>query len=450
MYLFLKTLLFNFESAAEAKGIQLHFHYGLSEHLQVKLDEDKVEKIIINYMTNALKFTPKQGKITFNVTQNVGEILMSVEDTGIGILPSDLTKIFDRFYQTQKGSQQEGVGIGLSLCREFAKVMDGRVWATSEIGKGSIFYLELPLVETFALKKEREEENKSISIAQLSNKAEDSISNTFRPSILVVEDNLDLRQFLVMILKNNYNVEAVENGQEAWKRLANNLKKPFGEMTAVPPSTTVQPNHRLPSIIISDIMMPVMGGIELVTKIKTNKKLQHIPIILLTARQSLAIKIEALRIGVDDYITKPFKETELIARVANLIKNSQARMALIGNEGSEKKPPKVVSDTDLVWLKKLEQIFIANIGNTDFKISDAASQMEISPRRLQQKIRQITGLTAKKYQRTILLNSARSLLKSENIDTVSEVMQKIGFYNRDYFTKIYLEEFGVKPIDELK
>ena len=404
LYPFVKTILSTFESAANLKGIQLLFRYQLGENIQVRLDDDKVEKIITNYLSNALKFTPKQGEIELIVSKKADKLLISVRDTGIGVLPNDLTKIFDRFYQTNKDNQQEGTGIGLSLCQELAKVLKGSVWATSNTdsnnsSKGSIFYLELPFVETFAPKEVIPEEN-HIPAPLVLPKKTTSITQQFRSNILVVEDNSDLRTYLSMILKEDYNVEVVENGKEALERLTVD-----GEQLTEsnrPPSTV----HRLPSLIISDIMMPIMDGIQLLEKVKSTKELQRIPMIMLTARQSLEVKLEALRIGVDDYLTKPFREEELKARVANLIRNRQNRYNQDDDISTTHQLAKVTSAPDLVWLKELEGVLTKNISNSNFKISDAADKIAISPRRLQQKIKEITGLTPKQYQRSIRLNKS--------------------------------------------
>jgi signal transduction histidine kinase/CheY-like chemotaxis protein/ligand-binding sensor domain-containing protein len=466
LYPFAKTILSTFESAANLKGIQLLFKYQLDENIQIKLDDDKVEKIVANFLSNALKFTPKQGEIELDISKKSDKLLISVRDTGIGILPNDLIKVFDRFYQSRDASPNrlhlQGTGIGLSLCRELAKVLGGRVWATSEIGKGSIFYLELPFVETFAIKELVEEEE--ILIPTLPNVAEmlNPTAQKLRPNILIVEDNPDLRNYLSMILEEDYNVEIAENGQEALERLTDVRSSLDDGRTLVPRSTdnntpiqsrqAKRPSavNRLPSLIISDIMMPVMDGIQLLEKVKNTKALQHIPMIMLTARQSLEVKLEVLRIGVDDYLTKPFREEELKARVANLIKNSENRHTQENSISSERQEFKTISAPDLVWLKEIESMLEKNMNDSNFKISDIASQMAVTPRRLQQKIKEITGLTPKQYQRSIRLNKARTILKSGQIQTVSEAMYQIGFENRNYFSKIYLEEFGIKPSQELK
>ena len=450
LYPFFKTLLSTFESAANIKDIQLLFKYELDENTQVLTDEDKLEKIVTNYLSNALKFTPKNGTITLKTLKNNRKLQISVADTGIGILPNDLIKIFDRFYQTKTEKQAQGTGIGLSLCQELAKVLNGRVWTESQIDQGSTFYLELSLVETFALKKQPTitEETPIVPIAAEPIPATNQpIHKKFRPTILIVEDNPDLRNYLTMILQEDYNVETAENGQEALGQ----LRVAGYELRVDANTSNPQPATCNPQLIISDIMMPVMDGIELVTHLKNDKKLQHIPIVMLTARQSLEVKIDALRIGVDDYLTKPFREEELKARVSNLIKNSLLRQSQIPNQKgkTDKQIRTTMSAADLKWLAEVEQFILNNIENSDYKLKDVAPDMALSYSGFIRKIKRVTGLTPKQYERSVKLNRAREILKSGDVETVTEVMHQLGFDNHFYFSKIYKQEFGIMPTEEL-
>ena len=431
LYPFFKTLLSTFESTTNIKDIQLLFDFQLNENLQALIDDDKVEKIVSNYLGNALKFTPKNGVITLKIEKQKNRLQISVKDTGLGIPSDELNRIFDRFYQS-KNNQQQGTGIGLSLCQELAKVLKGRVWVISEVGEGSTFYLELPLIETFAIK-EKEEEEEEVKIEEVEELAPivPSIStdkDVLLPNILVVEDNPDLRTFLTLILKDQYNVTAAENGKEALEWLMKDSNQP--------------------SLIISDIMMPVMDGIELLSQIKSSDRLCHIPVIMLTARKSLEVKLEALRIGVDDYLTKPFTNEELIARVTNLIINSQSRLSAPPEE-TPKETPKI-SAVDLKWIQEVEQIFIKHIENPKFTMNDLSTILNISSTHVRRKIKQITGLSPKQYERSIKLAKARKLLKSGEFRTVSEVLYRLGFENHYYFSKIYKKAYGIMPTEELK
>ncbi len=447
MYPFFKTLLATFESAANLKNIQLNFDYRLDEETQLSIDNDKLEKITTNYLSNALKFTPKNGQISLLVKKEEGRLQVSVTDTGQGILEKDLPKIFDRFYQTKKSNQQQGTGIGLSLCQELAKVMKGKVWATSEIDKGSTFYVALPYVETFAVKEIEEKELLEPIINESpKNKAQ------HKKTVLIVEDNPDLRAFLTIILEEQYNVITAENGQEALERLTVNGERqtdlppspPKGESSLVPPFRGL---GRLPSLIISDIMMPIMDGIELLTTIKANEDLKHLPVILLTARQNVELKIDAFRIGVDDYLTKPFKAEELLARVDNLIQNVEQRMAqnpMVNQDNANS-----VTVVDTKWLKEVETIILDNIENNKFTLNQLADELFITSRTLQQKIKGITGKTPKQYQRDIQMHIARQKLKNGDVQTIAELGFQLGFDNPYYFASLYKKYYGVTPKEDM-
>ncbi|MEO1259503.1 MAG: ATP-binding protein [Bacteroidota bacterium] len=431
LYPLLRNIIASVDSAANAKGIQLLFEYHLNEELQVLLDVDKVEKIVFNYLSNALKFTPQNGTVTIRAERVQQLLQLCVSDTGIGILPEELGKIFDRFYQSPHVRGASGTGIGLALCRELSKVMNGKVWAESTIGKGSAFYFQIPLVETFAVKARA-------SIIEYPNETELPIVPTpsrrsKKPTVLVVEDNTDLRNFIAGILQENYNIQTEEHGQAALSYLQ-------------------APDQPAPALIISDIMMPIMDGIKLLKAVKSDDQLRHIPMIMLTARQNMEVKLEALRIGVDDYITKPFNEIELLARVSNLIDNTMSRIeaapVLVNGKPDNHKPK--TSEADLKWLAKVEAIIVEEIANPNFVLKDIAPKVNMSYNGFQQKIKKITGLSPKKYERSIKLNKARDILKSGEVETVSEVLYRLGFDNHYHFSKIYKEEFGIMPSGELK
>jgi YesN/AraC family two-component response regulator len=200
-------------------------------------------------------------------------------------------------------------------------------------------------------------------------------------------------------------------------------------------------------------MMPVMNGRELLESIKANDKFRHIPMIMVTVHQSLEVEIDALRIGVDDYLTKPFREEELKVRIANLIKNSQSRNIPIEGievEEEEKEETPNISIKDLEWLKQLEVILLKNLTTKDFKLADIAPQLEVSYRHLRYKIKKITGLTLKQYQTSIRLAKAKDLLKSKEVKTVHEAMYQIGLENYYHFSKMYETEYGIKPSAELR
>ncbi|MEZ4960413.1 MAG: ATP-binding protein, partial [Saprospiraceae bacterium] len=425
LYAFVKKLLSGFESAAGLKKIRLSLTSNLEPHAQVLLDAGKLEKIITNFLSNAIKFTPPHGQVKLEVTRRAGHLQISVSDTGQGIPAEDLERIFERFYQSAQIEKAGGTGIGLALCRELAKLMDGRVWAESELGNGSTFYLQLPLVEAFG----------QVPAAAAIHAVEMALPEpvTEPPSgssetILVVEDNPSLLDYIKIILEK-YRVITAENGQEALDKLSEN------------PSV---------SLIISDIMMPVMDGFELLKTLKADDNLRHIPVIMLTARQKLETKLEALRIGVDDYMVKPFQEAELLTRVENLIKNSRGRLeaSADGKAGVATEPSlEKLSAADLKWLTEVEKIIFDNIGNTQFSIGQLAGDLAMSTRRFQQKIKSVTGLTPKEYQREIQLEYARRLLESGDCRSISELSYMVGFKDAHYFSTLFQKRYGKRPGD---
>lgn len=436
LYPFLKNIIISIDSVANEKDIQLQFKYHLSQDIQILLDTDKVEKIIYNYLSNAFKFTPQGGTITITAQRIDEHLQISVKDTGIGIPQEDIQKVFDRFYQSRSHTDvalqrlyTNGTGIGLALCQELAKVLNGKVWATSKIGKGSIFYVKIPLVETFAVKAKES----ILDVSSIKNSLfihEPKSFNENQSTILIVEDNADLRYYISTILSDDYNIITAEHGKIGLEELANNQNI---------------------ALIISDIMMPIMDGIEFLTNVKEHDEYRNIPVIMLTARQNVEIKLDALRIGVDDYITKPFNETELQIRVNNLIANSQSRIESqpLISENNNISTPKITAN-ELKWLQEIEQIIIENIAQSNFMLTDIAEQVNLSYSGFKQKIKKITGLSPKKYERSIKLNRARTILKSGKVETVSEVLYQLGFENHYHFSKIYKEEFGIMPSEELK
>ncbi|MEM9546200.1 MAG: response regulator [Bacteroidota bacterium] len=434
LYPFIRNIISSVESVGNAKNIQLLLEYHLSEEVQLLLDVDKTEKIISNFLSNAFKFTPQDGEIVVGCKRKGQQLQVGVHDTGLGIPNDELEMIFDRFYQSSNSIDKSGSGIGLALCRELAKILQGKVWAESRIGEGSSFYVELPLVESFAVK--TKEEIVPITDEIVVPKPQNTPEST-KATVLIVEDNFDLRQYITTILQEDYQIKTAEHGEDALEQLGvENSESQNGK------------TYIKPDLILTDIMMPIMDGLEFLQHLKKEDHLRHIPTIMLTARQSLDMKLDALRIGVDDYLTKPFNDQELVTRVKNLIENSKNRIVADPVNGEE--DISRISTNDLKWLLEVEQVILKNISKTDFILSDVAPQVNMSYSGFRQKVKKITGLSPKEYERTIKLNKAREILKSGTVTTVSEVLHQIGLDNHYHFSKLYKKEFGVMPSDELK
>ncbi|MCG8328207.1 MAG: response regulator, partial [Chitinophagales bacterium] len=457
---FLQRLLTQFGSIGDSKALLFNYKYHCDINLHLFLDTDKFEKIIHNYLSNAIKFTPKGGTISMVVTEKENQILISVKDAGLGIHPEDLPFIFDRFYQSKRSEMpiQGGTGIGLSLCKELAELLDGKVWAESKMDEGSIFYFQFAMVKatTDQVAQNIEDnfhtldetsfsnENKSITpslpLSQQLKSIEDTTSliavpDTLRRStILVVEDNTDLRNYLSTILEENFEVITAENGKEALALIH------------------AQQKNESIDLIISDLMMPVMDGFQFLEAIKQEDKLRHIPVIMLTARADVRVKLKALRIGIDDYLVKPFIEAELILRIQNLLDNLHERILLFANASTNlhnntKKP--ILSEVDANWLKEVEAAFAKIIPDAQLHLDWVADHLFISKKQLTRRIKQLTGLTPNKYIREMRLQLARDYLYVGKYHTVKEVAIAVGFSDTKYFSKLFQERFGILPSEQL-
>ena len=472
LYAFLENLLAQFYSFGISEDIELSFDYQGEEKLQVLLDKSKVEKIVQNFLSNALKFTPPKGKVNVLVVETDHHVSISVKDTGKGIHPQDLPFIFDRFYQSKhdKGMVQGGTGIGLSLCRELAELMGGNVSAESELGIGSIFHFNFPKKPVeHALLSENEPTTSQTGLGVRSEEpglhempvvaTEKTIllptnrSGAKRTTILLVEDNPDLQDYIKILLPE-YNIITANNGKAALDLLMaehGDTKEDGQIASSVPLPSTL---HPLPDLIISDLMMPIMDGFEFLEKVKSDDRWRHIPMIMLTAKVNIKAKLNALRIGVDDYLTKPFEEEELKARINTLLRNYRERMELFSkgsdaDNGQEKegllKGRPVIAHADAEWLENVERVFSSHLSDSRFKIDLAAHHLNLSLRQFQRRIKQITGLAANQYLQEMRLKEAKDHLYNGKYLTVKEAGFAVGYRNTKYFSTLFQKRFGKPP-----
>jgi signal transduction histidine kinase/DNA-binding response OmpR family regulator/ligand-binding sensor domain-containing protein len=422
LYSFVKNILAQFEGGAKLRSVQLLFEYKLDRDLWVVLDPDKVEKVLYNLLSNAIKFTPGEGEVKLIGESEAGQLVFRVSDTGIGMAEADLPRIFERFHRAKTDEHYEGTGIGLSLCKELTELMGGQIVVSSVQGAGSVFEVKLPLQETFEQPTALVTDGVATDISDLS----EEVSDISGDPVLVVEDNPSLREYLRLTLED-FHVKTAGHGQEA----LNILEEGFQ-----------------PALIITDIMMPVMDGMELLKTIREKDAYRTMPVIMLTAKTGSTDKVEALRVGVDDYLVKPFVEEELIARVKAVIRNSRQRMktnsSASGGVSLEESAP-VISKADLKWLEEVEKMIMAHVGDKMFGIDQLAEELQMSTRRVQQKVKAITGMTPKQYQREIQLASARRLLEAGDFQSVAEVSRQMGFSDAHYFSKLYEKRFGKRP-----
>lgn len=446
LYEFLRLLITPHESHAQQKNISLVFQYLPDKQLQIDLDAKKLKIILNNLLSNALKFTVAAGKVSIEVLDQGEKILIAVKDTGTGIHPDDLPFVFNRFYQSKKGDFKVGggTGIGLALSKELAELMKGKLWVESILDQGSTFRFEFPKknakiesAQDGQLENRMKEfgNNQALSSQVLTSTENRSEDSTGKPRILLVEDNYSLRSYLKLLLQSDYQVEDRDQGQMALDYLDQLLAQ----------------KESLPQLILSDVMMPVMDGFQFLESLKSREEYRSIPVILLTARSTVQDKVTALRIGVDDYITKPFEQEELFARINNLIRNAAMKISINQEEEAliERSAPESfvnrLSNEDALWLEKLEQLVLKHLSDRSFTVDQLSELLFLSKRQVSRKVRKCTGLSPAAYLKEVRLNKARELLETETVVSVKEVAYQVGMSNTDYFGQQFKARFGKLP-----
>lgn len=423
----LKALAASFESMAERK--QIHYYMSFPEQSHIAFyDRDKLEKIVTNLLSNAFKYTPEKGRVSLIVETDEKRLRLSVEDSGRGIGRKELDKVFDRFYQAE-GNEDKGTGIGLALVKELTDLYRGQISVSSDPGKGSRFRVSLP-IDAGSFKQEELTYTNETAPAQVSitdsyeeiQSTGNDRSNTDRPLLLIVEDNADLRNLIHEVVRHEYQVIGATNGNE-------------GCAMAI---------QEIPDLIISDVMMPLMDGFTLAEKLKKDERTSHIPIILLTAKASQSHKIEGLQTGADDYLTKPFDNKELLARVRNLINQRKLLRKKFAGEIILRPSEITVNSADENFLSRIMQAIETNMGEEDFGVEELAKEVAMSRSQLHRKLIALTGQTPSEVLRNTRLLRAKELLQKKAA-TPSEVAYRVGFSSHTYFSKCFKEEFGVTP-----
>jgi signal transduction histidine kinase/ligand-binding sensor domain-containing protein/DNA-binding response OmpR family regulator len=424
-----------FTDKANRKEISFTFHAGVDECL-VWADTEKIETILFNLLSNAFKFTREDGVVDLTVellgkndTYTKGAIEVKVTDTGIGIAPDELSKIFERFYQTNAAKKLEaGSGIGLTLVAEYAKLHHGEIQVESTVGKGTCFTLILPLgSQHFPFESTDHSEVKLVavksSVAEDDSKAYRYGLESGKPLVLIIEDNPDIIEFIQVSLKEKYNFVTALNGEEGLNKASNFL----------------------PDIIVSDIMMPVMDGLSMCKKIKSNPKTTHISIIILTAKGLTSQQIEGLTIGADIYLTKPFEIDLLEAHIDHLLKRKKELADYFKHELLVQPSSTATGENvDDKFIRKVMNIIEANISNPDFSVEMLSDEVGMSSTHLYRKLKSTTQLSPNDIIRKYRIKKA-SLLLGNKEGNISEIMYEVGFSNLSYFSKCFRAEFGVTP-----
>ncbi len=449
----------SFESLAKQKGIKLKFESEKDE-IMLWADQDKIEKILYNLLSNAFKFTGEGGSIKVRIAgykiqdsdhwslvtghELQNSVVISVSDTGSGIAEDRLPHIFDRFYQADDTykADQEGTGIGLALTKELVELHHGEIKVKSEAGSGSCFGVYLPIGDKHLTDGEKLENKSTIknteyridNIEKLTTenrqlKIENSIkSDPDKPILLIVEDNTDLRIYIRGQLEDEYNILEAKDGEQGFSRAIENI----------------------PDLVLSDVMMPKMDGFELCKKLKTDERTSHIPVILLTARASMESKIEGLETGADDFITKPFDPQELQVRIRNLIiQRQRLRETLVKDLGKPGFPSFIssvsgIATTDQQFLQKATKVVEEHLSDTEFNVELFGREMALSRVQLHRKLRALIDHSASEFIRGIRLNKAAQMLL-EKKGNVTQIAYEVGFNNLSYFAKCFQQMYGESP-----
>lgn len=429
----------DFAMTAQRKKIQLHLDTSHFSSADVVADKEKLARIVFNLLSNALKYTPAGGFIHVSLADEGERLRIEVKDSGKGIDKEELTKVFERFFQA-KGAAS-GTGIGLALVKSFVELHHGEVRVESEPGKGTCFIVLLPRQqEGFVEEPQSEAADKSSSFSddgslqyiddgeRHGGKLQQIISeHGEKPTILIIDDNNDIRQYERTLLQDYYFVLEASDGREGLEIA----------------------RKEVPDLVICDVMMPVMDGLEFTQQLKTNTATSHIPVIMLTAKNLEEHRAEGYEQGADSYITKPFHSKVLLARVENLLHQRAHLRQLFAQGAAEGKETEEVSrldDRDKAFVKQLHDIIKSHMGNSDFGVEDIGAEIGLSRVQLYRKVKAITGSSVVDLLRKARLAKARRLLEANSMN-ISEVAYEVGFSSPSYFTKCFKDEYGMLPGD---
>jgi CheY-like chemotaxis protein len=497
---FLKGIVQSFASLAERKKITLKFKAD-DELILGYVDRDKLEKIVTNLLSNAFKFTPEGGNIvvdlslrgdsrsearettkqsrfsegneiatsarwrTRNDSNRTDSIQIKVFNTGTGIPPDQLDKIFDRFYQADESytkelapldrdnpenqksfdkhypTGQEGTGIGMALTKELVGAHHGEIRVESELNKGTTFSVWLPIEKEYFKPEEIVEGSKDVDVVvnplspplvrgdergveiiPPAAAKQRSRASKSAPLLLIVEDNPDVTTYISSFLEKEYRIITAENGEAGWKKAL----------------------EKFPDLIISDVMMPVMDGFQFCRKLKSDQRSSHIPLILLTARADMESKLEGLEFGADDYVTKPFDAKELYVRSKNLLEQRRHLREYFQREVDFHPADITVNSMDEQFMQKAVRLIEQYMDDTDFSAERFSREIGMSHQHLNRKLQALTNHSARDFIRTIRLKRAVQLLQKRS-DPVTQIAYQVGFNNPSYFAECFRQQFGISP-----
>jgi signal transduction histidine kinase/DNA-binding response OmpR family regulator len=429
---YLQYLTESCHSLAKNKYLNLAF-FSNEECVNMDFDENKMQHILINLLSNAIKFTPEYGTvkvITSRISENGTPFFkLAVKDTGRGIPHEKIVHIFDRFFQGDDSSTSlgEGSGIGLSLVRELVNLFDGRIEVESDVGIGSCFLVYLPIhhkaqIEPISYATSLPVTNLE-EAADVDNPEQESIpGNEKKPLLLIIEDNIDVTNYIISCLKQDYSLQTAPNGKKGIDKAIKDI----------------------PDVILSDVMMPEMDGFEVCQHLKSDRRTSHIPIILLTAKSTQEDKLAGLAQGADAYLTKPFDKEELLIRLTNLTVQSKLLRERLSATSRSNSLPDEKESKEAAFLQELYQIVESNMSNELFNTNYLCQSIAMSRTQLHRKLKALTDQSTASYIRTIRLQRAKHLLEKTDMQ-IGEIAIQVGYKDFSHFSRSFYKEFDAKP-----
>lgn len=414
---FLQQQAENFQSSMKAKGIDYFISMNPSK-VMMDFDRAKLEAIFINLISNAQKFTNTGGAVSIKVAKKDKVLLIEVEDTGVGISASDQSRIFDRFYQVKTNQYKGGNGIGLTIVKEFTNLLKGQIEFESTEGIGSRFQIVLPISTEASIQHGLDVgKNSGMTFSKYAITDVDE-----KPILLIVDDNLDIIQYLQVLLNDNYQVVIAKSGFEGFEK----AKK------------------EVPDIILSDIMMPGLDGFGFLQKLKAEVTTSHIPVLMLTAKTDRKSKLESLELGAEAYLEKPFDQEELFIRLRKLLdlrkvlheRYQQLDLGRLQFDNSV--------DIEDQFIKNINAIVDRHLDNEHFNIPKLCREIGMSHTQLYRKFAAVTDIPVNKYIKRYRLHQARKLIQTTSLN-ISQIAIEVGMPNLAYFSRVFTEEFQINP-----
>ncbi|MEA4885568.1 MAG: two-component regulator propeller domain-containing protein [Bacteroides graminisolvens] len=440
---FIFNTIIPFEAFAKDRQIEVRCMVRTKDTFYL-YDEEWMRKVLVNLLSNAIKFTPNGGKVNLYVYSYLNEkgqsrMYISITDSGVGVLQEDMDKIFDRFYQSRKNVKfqmygQSGTGIGLYLCKRIINEHGGRIYARNNKKAGLGIRILMPM-DVSANQTELQKVSENISEEQDEMENEypvgESVATIKEKTILIVDDNLDMRVYVRSILQSQYKVLEAEDGEHALEVL----------------------HKENIDFIVSDLMMPVMDGLELSRRVKEDLSISHIPILILTAKVSDEARLDSFRIGVDEYLQKPFSEELLLVRIQNIFNVRRQSQQQFDQQMTPSSLNIDKDSRDSKFLNSVMEVIECNYGNPDFDVESFATAMNMSKTLLNQKLQSLVGQSIAKFVSNYRLKKAQALIQvnknSKNMN-VSEIAYEVGFNDPKYFSRCYLKKYGVLPSTSLE